>query len=324
MTSGSSLLLLDQRDVEALLRPDDVLDAVREAFILHSDGRGRSFPVVRESLEGGAVFGIKSGDVQSRRLLGFKAAGFWPQNRIRTAEPHQATIVLIDPDTGRPICIIDGNAITATRTGAAGALGLKYLARPESSSVCVFGTGVQARSQLGFALTVMRGLRDIFYVTVDDKPDRGFEGHFAQTCSPMHTTDRSGSVAACDIVITATPGAGPLFSLADVRPGTHINCVGADTKGKRELPEGLLERVKLYVDDSVQARQLGETQWAVPQTPITELGDVISGQSPAQRGSSDITVFDLTGLALQDLAVAAMLHERAISSNRGTVLPWAW
>ncbi|MBF9264159.1 ornithine cyclodeaminase family protein, partial [Acidovorax cattleyae] len=119
-TRDARLLLLTKDHVEQLLQPEGVLAAVREAFVLHSERAGRVFPVVRERLETGGIFGIKSGDVPSQGLLGFKAAGFWPSNRALGGEPHQATILLIDPATGRPTCLIDGNAITTARTGAAG------------------------------------------------------------------------------------------------------------------------------------------------------------------------------------------------------------
>src|SRR3978361_98098 len=148
MPSDAQLLLLDKNEGDALLLPDDVMQAVREAFVLHSQREGRVFPVVREPLVTGGIFGIKSGDVQVQGLLGFKAAGFWPTNRALNGEPHQATIMLIDPATGRPVCLIDGNAITTVRTGAAGGLGLRYLARPDCKRLCIFGTGVQARIQL--------------------------------------------------------------------------------------------------------------------------------------------------------------------------------
>ena len=157
MPSDAHILLLDSRQVAALLEPNEVLAAVTEAFVLHSEGRGRVFPVVREKLAGGGVFGIKAGDVPDQALLGFKAAGFWPDNRALGGEPHQATVVLIDPATGRPDCIIDGNAITTMRTGAAGGLGLINLARSDSRRLAVFGTGVQAkvpvRSELATGLT---------------------------------------------------------------------------------------------------------------------------------------------------------------------------
>jgi ornithine cyclodeaminase len=150
-----------------------------------------------------------------------------------------------------------------------------------------------------------------------------FEAHFAKRCHIAHATDRNAAVAESDVVITATPGAGPLFDRDAIRPGTHLNCVGADTRGKRELPEGLLPEVCLVVDDRTQARQIGETQWA-PDTPCTELGDLIAGKIQAPRHPMSITVFDMTGIALQDLMVAHLLRERAVAANEGSSVAWAW
>ena len=137
------------------------------------------------------------------------------------------------------------------------------------------------------------------------------------------TAERDAAVAHSDIVITATPGGGPLFSQSAVQPGTHLNCVGADTAGKRELPEGLLQRVRLFVDDRSQARSIGETQWA-PDCACTELGDLISGKDTFTRQAADITVFDMTGIALQDLTVAHWLMQQALASHTGTLLDWPW
>jgi ornithine cyclodeaminase len=323
MRNDAKLILIDKHQVEALLKPDDVVEAVREAFALHSRGEGRVFPVVREPLVTGGVFGIKSGDVQSQGLLGFKAAGFWPSNRGLGGEPHQATILLIDPKTGRPVCVIDGNAITTMRTGAAGGLGLTLLARTNSARLCVFGTGVQAQVQVGFAMRVLEQLSCVRYITVDGERDVSFEAQFAGRCEVLHATDRNAAVADSDVVVTATPGKRPLFDAHAVQPGTHLNCVGADTKGKRELPEDLLPRVRLFVDDRTQAREIGETQWA-PDTPCIEIGDLITGQVRIDRHPDDITLFDMTGIALQDLTVARLLYERACETGTATSLSWPW
>ncbi|HZV64540.1 MAG TPA: ornithine cyclodeaminase family protein, partial [Telluria sp.] len=166
-------------------------------------------------------------------------------------------------------------------------------------------------------------LRQVSYVTYDGGRDIGFESAFAGLCDMSHSTDRDHAVSISDIVITATPGGGALFNAAAVQPGTHINCVGADTKGKRELPDGLLDRVKLFVDDAVQARQIGETQWSAA-TPCTELGDLVTEKVRFQRAAQDITVFDMTGLALQDLTVARLLHQSALANGSGTRIPWSW
>jgi ornithine cyclodeaminase len=323
MRNNQELLLLDKGAVESLLSFDDALAAVREAFALHSQREGRVFQVVRERLSTGGIFGIKSGDVQTQGLLGFKSAGFWPANRQRGGEPHQATIMLIDPATGRPTCVIDGNAITTMRTGAAGGLGIEQLARRDSAKGCIFGTGVQARIQLTFALRLMPSLRRIQYVSVTGEKDEAFESNFRADCDITLAKDRNAAVADSDIVITATPGAGPLFDLDAVRPGTHLNCVGTDTKGKRELPDGLLKRVMLFVDDRTQAAEIGEMQWA-PDTQAVEFGDLLTGKTRVERRPDDITVFDMTGLALQDLTVARALRDRATQANFGTSVAWPW
>lgn len=327
MPSESELLLLDRDQVAALLCPEAVLDAVREAFVLHARRAGRVFPLVREALADG-IFGIKAGLVAEQDLLGLKAAGFWAGNRQRGGEAHQATILLIDPASGRPRCLIDGNAVTTERTGAAGALGLMHLARPDSTRLTVFGTGVQAGVQLRYALRVLPGLTTIRYVSIDGQRDARFERAAADALGPRRltlATDRNAAVADSDIVITATPGGGPLFDAAALQPGTHLNCVGADTRGKRELPEGVLGRpdLRLFVDDVAQARAIGETQWA-PATPFAELGDLLAGGAPFARQAGDVTLFDMTGLALQDLTVARLLQTQALQRGLGTHLPWPW
>ena len=297
--------------------------AVREAFILHSRRAGRVFPVVREKLHTGGVFGIKSGDVASQNLLGFKAAGFWPGNRNTGGEPHQATVALFDPSTGRPLCIMDGNAITTARTGAAGGLGLQQLARPESTRICIFGTGVQARVQLQYALKLLQQRCTVQYVSVTGETEPAFEAAFQDRCAISVAKDRNDAVTTSDVVITATPGGGALFQADAVQPGTHLTCVGADTAGKRELPDGVLERARIFVDDEVQARSIGECQWA-PSLPCTEIGNLLSGTSSFERSASDITVFDMTGLALQDLTVARFLYEHAKDNHLGTSVAWPW
>jgi len=321
------LLILDRDAVAALLQPDDVRAAVREAFALHAARAARVFPLVREELPGSAVFGIKSGDVPSQELLGFKAAGFWPANREAGGDAHQATIMLIDPRTGRPQCIADGNAVTTARTAAAGALGLQLLARADSEQLCVFGTGVQARAHLEYAIHALPSLKRVRYVTSGGSRAPEFEALFAGRCDVAlaggaRTAAADAAVASSDVIITATPGHSMLFSAGAVRTGTHINAVGADTQGKRELPAGLLERARVWADDLPQARHIGELQWAI-ELPAAELGDLLA-TGTAPRTPDDITIFDMTGIALQDLTTVRMLYQRALANNMSLNIPWPW
>jgi len=204
---------------------------------------------------------------------------------------------------------------------SAGGLGLALLARPDSTRLTVFGTGVQARSQLQYALRTLPRIASVFYVSADRLANPGFEALFADRCEIRCAADADAAVASSDVVITATPGAGPLFQAGSVRPGTHLNCVGADTAGKRELPDGLLLRARVVVDDRGQATQLGELQWA-PQTPCIELGALLLEGPPWSRRATDITVFDMTGLALQDLTVARLVHARALAAGLGQRVAW--
>ena len=219
--------------------------------------------------------------------------------------------------------MIDGNAITTVRTGAAGGLGLELLARQDSTCLTVFGTGVQARSQLRFALRTLPKLSRVHYVSADRSADPAFESVFAPLCDIRCAPDANQAVSESDVVITATPGGGPLFDAAAVRAGTHLNCVGADTAGKRELPPDCLERARLVVDDREQALQLGELQWA-RETPCVEMGALLLGEAAFSRAAGDITVFDLTGLALQDLTVARLIYERASAQGLGSRIGWPW
>lgn len=318
----AQLLLLDRDAVAAVLSTELALQSVREAFTLHGKREGRLFPVVREALADG-VFGIKSGDVAGRQLLGLKAAGFWPGNRTLGGEPHQATVLLCDPQTGRPRCLMDGNAITTARTAAAGELGLQLLARADSSVLTVFGTGVQAQAQLAAALRTLPALRTVHYVARDGQRQPAFEARFAGRCDIAAASNADQAVADSDVVITATPANVPLFSTRALRPGTHINAVGADTRGKRELPDGLLAQVTMVVDDREQACALGELQWA-PETPCVEIGDLLTGAATLTRQTDDVTVFDMTGLALQDLVLGAYIQDAALAAGHGRLVPWPW
>lgn len=324
---SDTLLLIPAHDVLALLDRDATMAAVRQAFVQHSAGTGRVFPMIREAVGSNAVFGIKAGDIAPDNVLGFKAAGFWPGNTAHGKGAHQATIMLFDPATGRPVCLLDGNHVTTLRTGAAGAIGIDLFARKDVERLCLFGTGVQARIHLEYALQVRPSLGAVTYVTVDGARDFDFESDFAGRYGDRvrlgHATDADQAVAKADLVITATPSRKPLFTNDAVRAGTHINAVGADTVGKRELPEGLLQRARLFVDDARQSANVGEGQWA-KECDATEIGAVILDDQPYAREADAITVFDMTGLALQDLVVAQMIFDGARQAGRGMAITWPW
>lgn len=320
-----TLLILNADDLKQLIEPQTVITAVREAFELHSSAEGDTYPVVREPLGQGpapAVFGIKSGAIESQRLVGLKAAGFWSHNRSLGAPAHQATIVLIDSHTGRAQALLDGNLITAARTGAAGYWGISLLAPQAAQRICVLGTGAQATAQLEYALRARPAATQVSYISHSMQPNPAFEQHFAPLCELRHSTQTHAAVEAADIIITATPGRAVLFDATALRSGQHINAVGADTRGKRELPQGALELAShVWADDLTQARELGECQWS-PGLEVQEIGELLLGHRSYQRSATDRTVFDMTGLALQDLCVAQMLVKAAQERGIGQQVAW--
>ncbi len=325
--AGNSLLVLNAPALQALITPELAIAAAREAFELHSSEGGDTYPVVREPLGQGpapAVFGIKSGAIESQRLVGLKAAGFWSHNRSLSKPAHQATIVLIDSHTGRAQAVLDGNAITTARTGAAGYWGIHLLAPQAARRICVLGTGVQAQVQLEYALRARPQATQVSYISHSSEPDQAFEAHFAKRCELRHNTNATQAVHEAEIVITATPGRAVLFDTAALRDGQHINAVGADTRGKRELPSGTLELAShVWADDLTQARELGESQWCAG-LEIQEIGSLLLGHQSYQRTASDRTVFDMTGLALQDLCLASQLVQAAQGQGLGQRIDWPW
>jgi alanine dehydrogenase len=323
--AGDQLLILNAGDLKQLIEPQAVIAAVREAFELHSSAEGDTYPVVREPLGQGpapAVFGIKSGAIESQRLVDLKAAGFWNHNLSIGTPAHQATIMLINSHTGRAQALLDGNLITTARTGAAGYWGISLLAPQAVQRICVFGTGVQATVQLEYALRARPAATQVSYISHNALPDAAFEQHFAKLCELRHSMQANTTVEATDIIITATPARAVLFDVAALRNGQHINAVGADTRGKRELPQGALDQAShVWADDLTQARELGECQWSAGQE-VQEIGELLLGHQSYQRKSEDRTVFDMTGLALQDLCTAQMLVKLAQERGIGQQVAW--
>lgn len=315
------LLMLSSSDVRQLLTEAVAEQAVRTAYILSSSKEASTLPLLRQSLGENSAFGIKGAVNGKEKQLGFKAAGYWPKNRLAGMDAHQATVILLDHDSGRPKAIMDGNLITTMRTGAAGGVAIDALARADAQVLGVIGTGVQGLVQAQFALRARPGVREIRYLerrsALEDKFLANLRGRVRLTACATADDVVNGA----DIVITATSARAPLFSAEAVRPGTHINAVGADTVGKRELPAALLPSSKIFVDLISQCRTIGELQWAA-QIEGIDIGDVLRGQISGRETTDDITVFDMTGIGLLDLICAHAIFEAAVERGLGMALAW--
>ncbi|PJF09503.1 iminosuccinate reductase BhcD [Pseudorhodobacter sp. MZDSW-24AT] len=309
--------------IAGLVSPEDAFAAIEAVFAAMSRGEARNFDVVREALGEGRQYGFKSGLDRAGGQLGVKAGGYFPGNASRGIINHQSTVFLFDPETGRPVAMVGGGLLTALRTAAASAISIDRLARPEARVLGMVGAGHQAAFQLRAAARVRR-----------------FERVIAWNLHPEMLT-RLGAVAAelglpfeavpldrmreADVIVTITSSPAACLLGAHVSAGTHLACMGTDTKGKQEVAPDLLARARVFTDELAQSVSIGEAQHAVAQgllspAQIVPLGDVVTGQHPGRQGAEEITLFDGTGVGLQDLAVAAMAVRRAEERGQGIVV----
>ena len=316
-------LVLARSEVESLVSLRDAMGAVEEAFRDLARGEAMLFPVIRERIDPyGGFFGVKAGYLPSRGCLGYKGGGFWASNRAKGMAGHQSVIMLYDPETGAPKAAIDGNYLTVIRTGAVGAIAARVLARKDSRIAAMIGAGVQGAIQLA-------GLREVLpieEVRCYDKDSAAAE-QFARDAAAAGLRASASATTAeavdgADVVVTATPSFQPIVEAAWIRPGMHINAFGADTRGKQEIDEKLMPRAKVVADHLPQSREIGECQHAFRSGLIdkvhAELGEILTGSKPGRESADEITLFDATGIALQDLAVAARAYDAAIASGVGT------
>jgi alanine dehydrogenase len=263
--------------------------------------------------------------IQGTNKAGVKIVNVHPHNPQKYQKPVvMATIVLISPLTGAPIAIIAATAITAMRTGAIGGIATKYLARKSSTTLGLVGAGTQARTQLS-AISKILPLEE---VRVYDKfPSKVHS--FIESCRPNHDVafvpcdNLENCVTDTDVISTITPVSTPIVENNWISSGTHINAIGADAPGKEELDPKILQRAKIVVDDYEQATHSGEINVPLAKGYLTldnihgELSEVVAQKIVGRESVDEITVFDSTGLSLQDIATAAVVFERAKQSNCG-------
>ena len=315
------MLIVPEALIAGLVTAEDAFAAIEGCFAAMARGEACNFPVVREALGEGRQYGFKSGLDRAGALLGVKAGGYFPGNMARGMINHQSSVFLFDPETGRPEAMVGGNLLTALRTAAASALSIDRLARREARVLGIVGAGHQAGFQLRAAARVRRFERVVAWnLHPEMLPNLGRIA--AEIGLPFEAVslDRLGAEAEVIITITSAPAAS--LRSAHVRPGTHLACMGTDTVGKQEVEPALLARARLFTDEVAQSISIGEAQHAVAAgliaaEAITPIGDVLIGRRDGRRDAEEITLFDGTGVGLQDLAVAAMAVRRARERGLG-------
>lgn len=317
------MIVVSERDVPALIDVGGAFDAVSAVFAAMASGEARNFPVVREALgHADALYGFKSGFDRKALALGVKSGGYWPGNAQRGLTNHQSTVILFDADTGQPSALVGGNHLTALRTAAASAVSIHHLAPPGALTLGILGAGHQARFQLQAALAVHSFDRVIAWNRSPEKLS-SLAGVAADHDAAFAQVDLPTLGREADVIITITSSFAPILMDAHVSGPTHIACMGTDTIGKQEVEPALIARARCFTDEVAQSVTLGECQHAVaagakPAAEITEIGAVINATHPGRGPDDVLTIFDGTGVGLQDVAVARAVAARAVETGVAT------
>jgi alanine dehydrogenase len=318
-----STLLLTRAEIAGLMTPADYLGAVEMAFRLSKEGRTEApLPMAIDALGNGAFHAKGAAMFGERKLAALKLNGNFPGNPARGMPTIQGVILLCDADTGAVLAIMDSIEITLRRTAAATALAAKHLARPDANTVAVVGCGAQAHAQVEALVDVLPLKRGVAFDADPDKAD-----HFATEASGTLPFSAASSLREAtrdaQVIVTCTTARAAFLDAGDVSPGAFIAAVGADNSGKSEIAPALIARAAVVADVLAQCLVMGDLHHAVKAGAMTadqvraELGDLVVGAKSGRAHDDEIVIFDSTGTAIQDVASAAAVYERALERGVG-------
>jgi ornithine cyclodeaminase len=310
------MILITEVESSAIVTPELAFAAVRDALIAAVAPGAASFPVViAHGSDPQNRFTIKS--TAGAELAGLKVGAYFPTNDMHGLPRHASTILLIDQNTGRIGALVEGSAVNCYRTAAADAVATDALARPDAEILTLFGTGHQAAYEAQ-AIARVRKLSRVLVVGREPSRTDAFVERLCNAGLLAEAAAAERAVRAADIIVTATTATEPLFEAEWVRPGAHISSMGSDSKGKQELPSDLFRRAHLFCDLPEQSVRIGEFQHAGPEAIPTAIGAVLSGEAPGRQNEREITIFDSSGISLQDLHMAkAILEQITASAAKG-------
>jgi ornithine cyclodeaminase/alanine dehydrogenase len=341
--------VLNQAAIQENLDMRSCLDIVERAYTLKVQNKATLFPMVFHEFEPGvADMDIKSGHLAGANIFGLKLVSWFGENPAKGLPAIIGTIMVLDSRTGAPIGIMSGEAITLMRTGAAAGVGAKQFARPDSKVLLSVGSGHLGPYHILATLMVLENIEKVlvynprsvdrataFCNTVREKclellapyqSDRAFYDQMVRRLNISFEVvqDIALATAEADVINTATPSKQALIKKQWVKSGTHITCLGADMEGKQEIDEQIFVDAKVFVDDITQAINVGETEipvkkGTVQKDALVEIGSVICGTNAGRTSEHDITVFDSTGIALQDLLTAEAILKEAEKKGSGIV-----
>lgn len=330
------LKVLSREVTEEVLKMDEVIEAVREVYRLKAEGDTTVFPLVFHEFDPGAAdMDIKSGWLKGSEIFGLKVVSWFGENVKKNLPALIGTIMVMDANTGAPMGILDGSHITGMRTGAAGAIGAKALAREDSENLLLVGAGHVALFQAAAALMLFPGIKRIsVYDGLSRENAEAFTQTLPKTLTENFGVDCSGvsfeavddlakTTGESDIIITVTPSHQPIIQKEWVKPGTHFSCIGADMSGKEEIDPEIFAKARVFTDDTPQCINVGEIEIPVKKGILKEediageIGDILIGRTAGRETAEQITVFDATGTALLDLLTAKLALEKAEEKQLG-------
>ncbi len=313
---GGVTYLITRTQVRRVLNIQQAVEAVESAFRAYGNGRVQMPPKSYLTFEKGDLRCMPA-YMPDLGMAAVKNVNVHPQNVELPAV--MATVTVVDPETGYPLAVMDGTYLTAMRTGAAGGVAAKHLARKDARVAGFIGAGRQARTQLEALLVTRPGIEKVL---VADE-DAAHAEAFARDCTREHGREAAVGtpeevVRGSDVLTTVTPARKPVVMADWVQPGTHINAIGADAAGKQELEIAVLQKATVVVDNWAQASHGGEINVAVARGVLTvqdvhaDIGQVITARKVGRQSADEITVFDSTGLAIQDVACAVHVYRQVM------------
>ena len=316
--------VLTRAQIAGLMTAADYLAAVESAFLASAEGQATSPPPMHlPATEGG--FHVKGARLGSSHAA-FKINGNFPGNPARGLPTIQGVLVLCDPLDGSVLALLDSIEVTLQRTAAATALAARFLARPSASTLTICGCGEQAAPHLT-ALAAVLPLRRVFAFDVDGaRAERFARSRTTPQLEVAAVEDLRSATLASDVVVTCTTSRQPFLARGDVRPGAFVAAVGADNPEKSEIAPDLMAAAAVFVDVREQALTMGDVHQAVKAGVMRageirgDLAELVAGRVRGRRSEAEITLFDSTGTALQDVASAARVYERAVKAGVGSLL----
>lgn len=314
------MIIVPENIIPDLVDRASAFEAVESVFGAMSRKDAYNFPVIRENIGyADAIYGFKSGFDRAGLSLGLKSGGYWPGNEEKGLTNHQSTVFLFDADTGKAKAVVGGNYLTAIRTAAASSVSIKHLARQDSKVLGMIGAGHQSAFQMR-AAAEQRDFEKVVGWNFHPEMLSRLADTAAEIGLPFEAVELDELGAQSDVIITITSSFAPILKAAQVKPGTHVACMGTDTVGKQEVEAELVAKSTAFTDEIAQSISLGECQHAIAdgslaEADIVEIGAVVNGDHPGRISDSEITLFDGTGVGLQDLAVASAVVEKAVAAG---------